>query len=939
MKNLTNSKWLYLINILPISMIYLFFGMNYSVLRHALNAKNVWYWVVFGIVLGAFALFNLLFTLFRKRISIFYSVVSLFYPILYIYFFLNNYNQIVPKSVPSWMVSENLSICVVTFLMPTIAFSMLNLVIRFTPKASTRSIASSGLLAIAVPIFYFISAQVVLPLLHHGFRNNRVVEHVLIVLLIGATLFFFFFLVRFFYSIFMLKREGRKRASLVLKVIVAICCPVAGLLVNELPSFGVEHVGVFGNFGSWWFYFLAVVNGLFVCMPPLERKVYRLVLFLLKCLTFTYILYFFIVFLPFLPLAVLAVLAVGFGFLMLTPLALLIIQIRDLGNDFAFLKVYYPAKRLVGGALVMSLVLPAFVLNHYMNDKVVLHAALEYVYNPDFTKNYKLDVKALAGVLDVLRQHKESEDNGNFGRHQPYLSTLYNWLVLDNLTLSDKKIFHLEQIFFNQKVKKKTRASGRGRRINRNTFAEAKLINLESKSVFKDGYWSSWVDLEMKVGEITASSGVAEFLMDFSLPDGCWINDYYLDVAGKRKVGVLAEKRSAQWIYNRIKSDLVPRDPGLLKYLKGNAVRLTVFPFKPNETRKTGFQLIHRQPIRFKFGKQVVDLGNNQHPVAALKVKGAALLTAVDLVKLPKVQRQPYFHFIVDGSTPKVDGLALQKQMNKLADASGLKLADSRVTICDAFSKTFNYSENWLEEVQSNSGQGGFFLSHALKQILVRNYLDSSKFYPVIVVLSDDPSHLTLQDNFSDLKFTFPEGGAFYAYKNNALFQYDLNSFDLKRGSSCSRIALKGEVYAFPNANSLSQYLPLGVSEAVVNSKSFSVATEGLSDLEQALQLQSSFNYLQLHPNEKENHWVSMVKGSFASNVLTPFTSFMVLETEMQEAALKRKQQQVLKGKSYLDLEENIDMPEPSFWMVTVLLLLFVAWHARRSSSKRTNPK
>lgn len=98
---------------------------------------------------------------------------------------------------------------------------------------------------------------------------------------------------------------------------------------------------------------------------------------------------------------------------------------------------------LVGGATVLPLCITA----DYWHNRRVLHAALAYVYRPSYTQRYDLNAGALARTLAVVRQHKDSQRDLFMGLQQPYLSAYFNWLVLDNLTLSEAKIKHLEQVF------------------------------------------------------------------------------------------------------------------------------------------------------------------------------------------------------------------------------------------------------------------------------------------------------------------------------------------------------------------------------------------------------------------------------------------------------------------------------------------------------------
>src|SRR5690606_37013018 len=150
-------------------------------------------------------------------------------------------------------------------------------------------------------------------------------------------------------------------------------------------------------------------------------------------MTFVYTFYFFLVFLPFLPLSVVAIIAVGTGFLMLTPLLLFVIHINELSKDFTFLKTLFSKKLITGISVLGFLVIPILITATYLKDKSVLNKTLDYLYSPDYSKQYNIDKTSLQKTLNVIKQHKNRDRDFLFGSQIPYLSSYFNWLVLDNL--------------------------------------------------------------------------------------------------------------------------------------------------------------------------------------------------------------------------------------------------------------------------------------------------------------------------------------------------------------------------------------------------------------------------------------------------------------------------------------------------------------------------
>lgn len=80
-----------------------------------------------------------------------------------------------------------------------------------------------------------------------------------------------------------------------------------------------------------------------------------------------------------------------------------------------------------------------------------------------------------------------------------------------------------------------------------------------------------------------------------------------------------------------------------------------------------------------------------------------------------------------------------------------------------------------------------------------------------------------------------------------------------------------------------------------------------------------------LYPTQAEKRWLEQVQKSFTARILTPVTTFMVLETEAQRKALLKKQEEVLNGKRLLDLTDARHSSEPSLWIfIAIFGILFL---------------
>lgn len=327
MRNLLNPKWLFVINTLPLVVLFFLFFGQFNIIKTLLEESSIQLWKSFGLSLGILGVMNFAYgvylTLKKKDVSVWYGLIALLCYIPFIYLYGYHLDKIIPFSIPQWMVSGNIFLYVGTFLMPTLAYSLFVLVSHFTPENKEHKAWINFLIAIGIPIAGYLFSQIILPLWQPFNRDFSV--HAMVILVITATLVFLFYLIRGVYILATKKADVWQKYQLAWKIPIAIVLPLIGLAVNNghlFNNFGPSDSGIFGDFNNAWFYILAVLNGIMVCLPNLENKLYRLIVFIGKSITFAYTLYFFLVFLPFLPLSVIAIIAIGTGFLMLTPLLL-----------------------------------------------------------------------------------------------------------------------------------------------------------------------------------------------------------------------------------------------------------------------------------------------------------------------------------------------------------------------------------------------------------------------------------------------------------------------------------------------------------------------------------------------------------------------------------------------------------------------------------------
>jgi hypothetical protein len=944
MRNSLNPNWLLLVNTGPLLLLaFLCYG-EFSVIHTLLKPESVALWQQYGLALlglGAASLAQWGWCRATGReLGVGYAGAALLAYSLWLGLYTYHSGDILPHdgSVPRWMVPTDILVYVWTFVMPTLAHALLLLVVQTTPLDRNPSAAGSIGLAVAVPL----GGGVAMSVLTYGsllFESGPAVpglrDAFTAVLVAGAfavgPLAFLYFLARGIYII--VQRHADREVGTILKVLLTLVLPLLGLVVNSgslFGSFSTRHeTGIFGNFNSPWFYGLALLNGLLLCLPAqgLAPR-WRLALLVGRSALLGYTGYFFLVFLPWLPLSVLAIIAIGAGFLMLAPLMLLVVHLSILGHDLAALRPHYsPLVRrlaLVGGALV----LPLGVTASYYHSRRVLHQALEYTYTPDYAKRYDLDAPALARTLAVVQRHKDNNWDFVMGSQQPYLSDYYNWLVLDNLTLPESKIADLRQLFLGGEQVPDMRAPGRWQPTgnfaeNQSAFGQPTLRQLSARSTFdaRQQAWVSWVDLE--IANADPSRAAAEYSTALTLPVGCWVGDYYLDVNGKREPGILAERKAATWVYTQIVNERASRDPGLLSYIGPRQLSLRVYPVVGGELRRTGIQLLHKEPFRLTIGGRAVQLGDSAAaaPTTPVATPGGDVvyLSAAAKRRLPLVQRQPYYHFLLDVSAGQEGQKAGYVQRVQALLREQPLPGPAQFSLVNTYTTPVPMGADWQQALRQFNNAGGCYLTGAVRRTLTAAQLHPAATYPRLVIVADNLQHAVLPADFADLQAAYPESDEFYVLRPDGY----LEAHSLRQNSRAplpppaaadSAVAApRPAVRAWPAATQALAYLPATDEAALVlphPAAPLAVPASAPTRWATGLLLLGFDQWLSLHPEAAERGHVPFIKASFRANILTPLTAYLVLENEAQKAALRRKQAEVLAANLNLDAQEA-EPPHP----------------------------
>lgn len=920
MKDLFNPIWVLLVTTLPSIILAALVFRSYNIFHTLLAPSHrelwSWYFIIFLVLTTSTFGYSIFKIKRNQRVTIIYALLTLTFYAMSLYGFAFHMDILIPRSVPGWLSPESLTYYAGSFLMPSLLYSLFLIVDWSVDKEKPGNSWFSLLYAFCIPLGMYFFFIVILPLWQptgSGFH-----EHSIVIAVVMATIVFLFFFLRWIYLI-ICKKGKWKYNHIGYRVTLGIVFPLLGLLINngilnQPISFGS---GVFGDFTSYWFYGLAILNGIFLCLKPNQSPQYRLAIFVGRSITYPYILYFFLVFMPYIPLSVLIILLFGLGLLMLTPIALLIIQTYDLFHDYQSLQSHFSKLRLKLLAISAMSILPLAITFSYLSDKNTLTQTLDAIYSPDYSEPAEIDIISLSATIAHIKSNRSQNNQFSSGDRKPFLSSYFSWLVLDNMTLSNDKIRKIENIYFGASTTKS--------RTSLNSDAEVSISGITSSSTYDpdQGAWESWIDLELTNNSMR---NFAEYGTRIYLPDGCWIGDYYLFVEGKKEMGILAEKKSAMWVYSQIRN--LNKDPGLLNYTSGNEVAFRVFPFGSNVTRKTGIQFLHRDPVTIKIDDKVVELGDAEVYLPSqnqtVNSGNAMYISANEKANLPKISRTPYFHFIVDVSLGRESKYQNSiNSINSVLDTYPHIKSNAKITFTNFLNKTFDYSSNWQSQLKSYKYEGGFHLEHAIKKTLFDSYQSQEKSSPHVVVITDNINSSIIEKNFADFKITFPENDLFYCLdSDDALVAHSLTKNPKKALKNQPIILDDLQVYCWPDAAKPKAYLSIDDNPSVILNEVISPTKEpSNSKWASALKLQGMWLSQCLYPKSSKDQWIDLVKGSFKSRVLTPLTSFIVVENEAQKAMLQRKQDQVLKGDKNMDLSGDVRaMSEPSIWIFLLIL-------------------
>ena len=438
---------------------------------------------------------------------------------------------------------------------------------------------------------------------------------------------------------------------------VGLLLPMIGMWVNRWVPFPYD-------FQVSWIYAFAISNGVLLSLPVFANVTARRAVLFAQCVGFPFTAYFAIVFMPFMPLSVPGLAVWGGGLLVLIPAVVAVLHGARIfqGIRSERREPGSPGVRVWGAAiaaLAACMLVPGIMLWKAKSDRSTLQEALDFVYlsSPQRSPEFASNPTDLRGTLEHVRDFKA-------GKQLPFVSAAYEKVVFDGLTLPDSKIERLSRTFLGEKLEPAEnngmwrRRGGfgmRGARLGDPPHTDVKLLPVTaSYRPDSPGFVRTTAVIPIRNDQ----SEQGEFETTLTLPENAAVSGFWLHIEGERVPGRLTEKQASMWVYRMIR-DVTRRDPGILRYTAPDELELRVFPVAAGQTRTVEIEFL--APVSLDeaafLGGQKIALsdGSSQADAGiafAASSSGASVAIAAESFSksLPRMEREPYLHFVADWS-------------------------------------------------------------------------------------------------------------------------------------------------------------------------------------------------------------------------------------------------------------------------------------------------
>lgn len=929
-----DPRGILLAHTLPALLLFYLLAQQFAFIRPSLNAEALQLWTTFAWWLGAATLtataYAIVCMVRKQPIHYLYGALVFVVYVPLLWWSMDQVNVLFPNEVPRWMVPEEARLYGIRILSASLLHGLIVLVGASLPSGDRGNPVRDILIGAAIPLCCYLFVQVVRPY-QGGIDFER---HAWVVVMTVLVVSFLFFVFRGFFAVIR-RRSGSRIGGIVTRILMALVLPLLGLLIHngELTRLGAEGMGLFGDLSHWGFYVAAALNGIVVIWGSSSDPKVRMVQFILRSIGYSYVLYFFVLFLPFLPLGIPLIIAFGFGFLLLAPVLLFLLQGQQLWNDLRFLRRYRSVPVLVLAMIAGLLVLPAIITGGFLQHRSTLHRALAIVYQPTPEDDpATVDGKALEHILGTVAGNKERR--GWARAHTPFITPWYNRVVFDNLTLSDTKIGHLQRIFIGHPPERPITPVSTRERPRTNVVLDS--VTTRSTYDAEQHVWRTWVDLRMT----NNTTWQDEYSTVFNLPPGAYISDEYLVIEGEKVPAILAERKAATWVYQQIRD--IRRDPSLTTYAGPDKISLKVFPIQHLETRQAGFEVLHKEPLELQVDTFRVHLGDAgaATPNAAIFSSDSSMVYVPAGLKatLPQLQRPTQVHVIADASVSADERPLILDRISTLFAAQHIAASAVTLHITDVSTRSMPWDEAAKAAYREHTAQGGFFSDRPIRRILTAQCAGAQVERSVILIAPGfgDPEHKSgvLLEGLAELAVCQPDAARYFLLDTDG----SLHSFPFSGATddldSTASFTTGPPVHAWPTASRPQAWFAVDgrPGTALIHARpTVGTAPLHLRRWSDALALEGRWRDLLINPGQGTAGWLSVVRGSFQTQVLSPHTAWICLESDLQRNALLKKQEETLRANAALDAgeEELVRMSEPGIGWLLLVPLFFILFRRR----------
>lgn len=873
-----------------------------------------WSMVGFTVALLGYFLYQLL----RKKGAspILYAAISLLYTAWMML-------SVILHAADFYLQAEDPILFVCGLLCIPIFYSMISLVQQLLSHSGS-SLKASLIPLVGTPLVWYLLVNTVL------LSAQGTMAVIVLLLTIVATYFFVFLL---FYLLYLI---GKSHAQLwkVLRFLLIFALPILCFLVTQQGNF----FGFFWDYTSYLYYLLVIANGVLLLLPEPRKKALRLLLFFSRCAMYLVVTYFFVVIAPFYSLSLVGLLLAGLGILVLTPLFLWCYQTKVLLASAKALWKDCGNWQTVASFAAGILLVPLIMTGSFLVARQNLTTAIRHLNS---LGDVSVESARVNGdmLLNSLR-YIQSDQKMNLPNYRWFFSGDYRYYS-DQVRIPPPFItsFHnkmlggdelLAMMAHNRELYSDLIAlytnSSRGDGLEEdyldyyhNPYDELipaewddsddlevlppfllEDITVETKR--ENDYYRSFVHLTLTDTRSSSDddTSLTEYSTNVALPAGVFVSDYYLDVLGTRKEGILAENTSANWIYNVVTSRFL--DPGLIQY-KGDGISLKVFPFAPHETRYTGIEFLHREPVSLVFDGKTVELAPDA-PVLTAPVEGENLVFVSESTKdsLPSAARDPYYLFVADCSFES-DVEAIAARLEEFLAAEQIPLNQASVCAVNYNRKTWTLEEDWKTGLLQFPREGGFAYGLMTDQLF--REVDGSRYYPVLIVLETPGSHSIAPRNSRYLMQRSMETAGYFTVAKEGIYAYGYDSFSRTKLDALPparpvKVLDRAGGQLYLAADSGGEIYYFEPYDSVISAPTGNPWMDALNFTGDTFRLERIYDQ-----EEQFAAMLDVLKKSFSAHVMSAYSSFIVLETPEQEAAMLRRQELLLASASWEDFYET----------------------------------